>query len=159
MQLINYNVYIIMLTLRYSNQLLFDDYINDYNFRTYTCSNSDFGVKSFFQLQFRTWWFSLLARDIFYHSERIKYVTDKTKHRENTTGLISVAVAGRRRITYSFVISFSIAERNEEGARLREGNKKNEEIERRTERSSEIVKDPLEVGMRVHEIRFRFRGH
>lgn len=159
MQLINYDVYIIMLTLRYNNQLLFDEYIDDYNFRTYI-SNSDFGVKSSFQLQFRTWWFSLLARDIFYHNERIKYATDKTKRRENTTGLISVAVAGRRRITYSFVISFSIAERNEEGNKFeRREQKKNEEIERRTERSSEIVKDPLEVGMRVHEIRFRFRGH
>jgi len=53
---------------------------------------------------------------------------------EKTSGLISVAVARRGRITYSFVISFSTAERDEEGTSRKERKKKIEEIEKEVAR-------------------------
>lgn len=84
------------------------------------------------------------------------YARIKCSMRE-TVGLISVAIV-QRHITYSFVISFS----NKHGERKEENEVEEEkEIYRREdeEKEREIVKDPSEVGMRVHEIRFRFRGH
>jgi len=54
---------------------------------------------------------------------------------EKTTGLISVAVARRGRITYSFVISFSTAERERE---RRRGNKSERKEQKKVE---EIGKD------------------
>lgn len=66
---------------------------------------------------------------------------------------------GRTETYYVFICDFL---QYKHGERKEENEVEEEkEIYRRggEEKEREIVKDSSEVGMRVHEIRFRFRGH